>query len=166
MRFRWVRTIDHMKASRALIKLSDLALQRRRRRLAKMQPPAEETLRGSLIERYLTCRSPSCKCTHGERHGPVWYLTITLEYGPDDQRGGAVGTIPNWSAERRDQVDTVVRLTPNAPATSASPAPSARRTTMRARRPSRSGCRSNCEPRVASEVSLPGSVRARIPDGP
>src|SRR5437667_5452961 len=41
------------------------------------------------------------------------------------------------SSKRRDQVDTVVRLTPNAPATSASLAPSARRRTMRARRPSR-----------------------------
>ena len=70
-----------MKASRALSKLSDLALQQRRRGLAKMLPPAEETLRGSLIERYLTCGNPSCKCARGERHGPVWYLTITLGPG-------------------------------------------------------------------------------------
>ena len=70
-----------MKASRALVKLSDLALQQRRRGLAKMLPPAEETLRGSLIERYVTCGNPSCKCARGERHGPVWYLTITLGPG-------------------------------------------------------------------------------------
>jgi hypothetical protein len=77
-----------MKASRALTKLSDLALQQRRRGLAKMLPPAEETLRGSLIERYLTCGNPSCKCAHGERHGPVWYLTITL--GPGRTTGAVV----------------------------------------------------------------------------
>lgn len=70
-----------MKASKALAKLSDLALQRRRRGLAQLLPPAEETLRGSLVERYVTCGNPSCKCAHGERHGPVWYLTITLGPG-------------------------------------------------------------------------------------
>lgn len=64
-----------------MLKLSDLALQRRRRGLAQMLPPAEETLRGSLVERYLTCGNPSCKCARGEPHGPVWYLTITLGPG-------------------------------------------------------------------------------------
>lgn len=72
---------SHMKASRALTKLSGLALEQRRRGLAKMLPPAEETLRGSLVERYLTCGNPSCKCARGEKHGPVWYLTITLGPG-------------------------------------------------------------------------------------
>lgn len=72
---------SHMKASRALTKLSDLALQQRRRGLAKMLPPPEETLRGSLLKRYVTCGNPSCKCARGERHGPVWYLTITLGPG-------------------------------------------------------------------------------------
>lgn len=76
-----VLTYSHMKASRALTKLSDLALQQRRRGLAKLLPPAEETLRGSLVERYITCGNPSCKCARGERHGPVWYLTITLGPG-------------------------------------------------------------------------------------
>jgi hypothetical protein len=70
-----------MKASRALTRLSDLALQQRRRGLARLLPPAEEILRGSLIERYVTCGNPSCKCARGERHGPVWYLTITLGPG-------------------------------------------------------------------------------------
>jgi hypothetical protein len=70
-----------MKASRALTKLSDLALQERRRGLAKLLPPAEEVLRGSLVERYVTCGNPSCKCARGERHGPIWYLTITLGPG-------------------------------------------------------------------------------------
>jgi Family of unknown function (DUF6788) len=70
-----------MNASRALTKLSDLALQQRRRGLAKLLPPVEEVLRGSLVERYVTCGNPSCKCARGQRHGPIWYLTITLGPG-------------------------------------------------------------------------------------
>lgn len=70
-----------MKASRSLAKLSTLALQQRRRGLAKLLPPAEETLRGSLLERYVTCGNPDCKCARGECHGPVWYLTVTLGPG-------------------------------------------------------------------------------------
>jgi len=50
-------------------------------------PPAAETLRGSLIERYLTCGNPNCKCARGQRHGPGWYLSVTL--GP----GRTTGTI-------------------------------------------------------------------------
>lgn len=87
---------SHMKASRALTKLSNLALQRRRRGLANMLPPPEETLRGSLVERYVTCGNPSCKCARGERHGPVWYLTITL--GPGRTTSAVV------PPELRDQV--------------------------------------------------------------
>lgn len=70
-----------MKASSSLAKLSTLALQQRRQGLAKLLPPAEQTLRGSLIERYVTCGNPHCKCARGERHGPVWYLTVTLGPG-------------------------------------------------------------------------------------
>jgi hypothetical protein len=70
-----------MKENRGLAKLSTLALRRRRQGLAKLLPPVEETLRGSLIERYVTCGNPDCKCARGERHGPVWYLTVTLGPG-------------------------------------------------------------------------------------
>ncbi len=61
--------------------LSTLALQKRRQGLAQVLPRLEETLRGSLIERYLTCGNPNCKCARGKRHGPVWYLTVTLAPG-------------------------------------------------------------------------------------
>jgi len=40
-----------------------------------------EILRGSLVERYVTCGNPACKCARGQRHGPVWYLTVTLGRG-------------------------------------------------------------------------------------
>ena len=85
-----------MKASSGLKRLSPLALQQRRRGLVKLLPPVEETLRGSLVERYLTCGNPACKCARGERHGPVWYLTVTL--GPGRTTGGIV------AAEQLDQV--------------------------------------------------------------
>jgi hypothetical protein len=76
-----------MKAREGLSKLSLLALQKGRQGLVKLFPPVAEILRGSLIERYLTCGNPNCKCARGERHGPVWYLSVTL--GP----GRTTGTI-------------------------------------------------------------------------
>src|SRR5437899_8383739 len=71
-----------------LSKLSDLALRHRREGLTKVLPPLAEVLRGSLMERYLTCGNPDCKCAKGERHGPMWYLTVTL--GPGRTTGGIV----------------------------------------------------------------------------
>jgi hypothetical protein len=79
-----------------LTKLSTLALQNRRSGLAKLFPPVAETIRGSLTERYLTCGNPDCKCARGERHGPVWYLSVTL-----DQSHRAGATVP---AEHVEQV--------------------------------------------------------------
>lgn len=70
-----------MKEREALAKISTLALQQRRRGLVKTLPPLEETLRGSLLERYVTCGNKNCKCARGERHGPAWYLSVTLGVG-------------------------------------------------------------------------------------
>ena len=69
-------------------RLSALALRQRRQGLAKLVAPLAEILRGSLLERYVTCGNPACKCARGERHGPVWYLTVTL--GPGRTTGGIV----------------------------------------------------------------------------
>jgi hypothetical protein len=77
-----------MKASSRFRKISDLALRRRRQGLVKLLPSAEQVLRGSLVERYVTCGNPNCKCARGERHGPIWYLTVTL--GPGRTTGGIV----------------------------------------------------------------------------
>jgi hypothetical protein len=79
-----------------LSRLSLLALRKRREGLSKVLPPLEEVLRGSLMERYLTCGNPDCKCARGERHGPVWYLSVTL-----DQSHRSGSTVP------ADQVDRV-----------------------------------------------------------
>ena len=70
-----------MKASSGLGRLSELALRQRRQGLANQLPPITEILRGSLVERYVTCGNPACKCAKGERHGPLWYLTVTLGRG-------------------------------------------------------------------------------------
>jgi hypothetical protein len=71
-----------------LRRLSTLALRQRRRGLVARMPPLEEVLRGSLVERYLRCGKPNCRCARGRRHGPLWYLTVTL--GPGRTTGGVV----------------------------------------------------------------------------
>ena len=91
-----------MKASNELSRLSELALRQRRQGLAKL-PPVAEILRGSLMERYVTCGNPSCKCARGERHGPSWYLSVTLGPGrttgsiiPDEKVDEVRGWIENY----------------------------------------------------------------------
>jgi hypothetical protein len=85
-----------------LSKLSVLALRSRRQGLTKLLPPLGEILRGSLMERYLTCGKPDCKCARGERHGPSWYLSVTL-----DQSHRSGSTVP------ADQVEQVRRWIEN-----------------------------------------------------
>jgi hypothetical protein len=76
-----------VKASSELSRLSELALRQRRLGLTKL-PPVAEILRGSPMERYVTCGNPSCKCARGERHGPTWYLSVTL--GPGRTTGSII----------------------------------------------------------------------------
>jgi Family of unknown function (DUF6788) len=87
-----------VKASKGLGRISELALRQRRQGLARQLPPVTQILRGSLLERYVTCGNPTCKCAQGERHGPVWYLTVTLGRGRTTG-----GVIP---ADKVDQVRT------------------------------------------------------------
>jgi hypothetical protein len=87
---------------KSLTRLSVLALRSRRDGLTKLLPPLGEVLRGSLMERYLTCGNPDCKCARGERHGPVWYLSVTL-----DQSHRSGSTVP------ADQVEQVRRWIEN-----------------------------------------------------
>ena len=85
-----------------LSRLSTLALRNRRQGLTKLLPPLGEILRGTLMERYLTCGNPNCKCAKGDRHGPVWYLSVTLDQSHRQGR-----TIPP------DQVEQVRRWIEN-----------------------------------------------------
>jgi hypothetical protein len=80
--------------------------------LAKL-PPATEVLRGSLVERFVTCGNPSCRCARGERHGPVWYLTVTLSPGhttgvivPSDQAPKVRRWIENYR-RLKDQLEGI-----------------------------------------------------------
>lgn len=91
-----------MEERKNLSKLSDLALRNRRVGLTQVLPPLGEVLRGSLVERYLTCGNPDCRCARGERHGPVWYLSVTLD---QSHRSGC--TVPS------DQVEQVRRWIQN-----------------------------------------------------
>lgn len=73
-----------------------------RQGLVRQMPQLAETLRASLLERYLTCGKPNCKCARGERHGPNWYWSSTL--GPGQTAGGKLG---------EDQVEQVRRWIEN-----------------------------------------------------
>jgi hypothetical protein len=105
-----------MKASSGLGRLPELALRQRRKGLAQQLPPVTEILRGSLVERYVTCGNPACKCARGERHGPVWYLTVTLGRGrttggiiPADKVAQVRGWIENYHAVR-DRLEKISEI--------------------------------------------------------
>lgn len=64
-------------------------LRQRREVLSRRLPPIEETLQGSLIERYKRCGNARCKCAQGPGHGPKYYLSTSrsgerpqMEYVP------------------------------------------------------------------------------------
>ena len=84
-----------MRERENLGRLSLLALRKHREGLTKNLPPLAEVLRGSLLERYMTCGKADCKCARGERHGPVWYLSVTL-----DQSHRTGFTVPAEQAPR------------------------------------------------------------------
>jgi len=87
-----------MAARENLSRLSLLALRNRREGLAKLLPSLRDILRGSLTERYLTCGKPDCKCSRGERHGPVWYLSVSLD---QSHRRGTTVPSPQVAQVRR-----------------------------------------------------------------
>jgi hypothetical protein len=78
-----------------LSKVSTLALRKRREGLTKLLPPLREILRGSSMERYVTCGKRDCKCAREERHGRVWYLSVGL-----DQAHRTGSTVPSHQVER------------------------------------------------------------------
>jgi hypothetical protein len=86
-----------MEERRKITRLSTLALRNRRDGLLKLFPPGEirEILRGSLTERFLTCGKPGCRCARGERHGPVWYLSVSL-----DQSHRTGSTVPSHQLDQ------------------------------------------------------------------
>ena len=66
-----------------------------------------------MIERYVTCGNPACKCAKGERHGPMWYLTVTL--GPGRTTGGIIPTeqvdeVRSWIANYHKVKDHLEKI--------------------------------------------------------
>lgn len=53
-------------------------LRRRRSALAKRIAALDaQILRGSLLERYIRCGKPGCKCGQTPGHGPKYYLSVS-----------------------------------------------------------------------------------------
>jgi len=53
----------------------------RRQRLLRQFSSLGPVLRASLIERFTQCGKPGCKCMHGEKHGPAYYLAVSYAKG-------------------------------------------------------------------------------------
>jgi len=54
------------------------SLRRRRTVLAKQIAAIDsQILRGSLIERYIRCGKPGCKCAETPGHGPKYFLSVS-----------------------------------------------------------------------------------------
>ena len=81
--------------------------------LVKTLPPLDETLRGSLLERYVTCGNRNCKCARGERHGPAWYLSVTLGVGQTSSSVLAldqVDRVRQWIDNHKQVKDSLDRI--------------------------------------------------------
>ena len=53
----------------------------RRRKLLRQLGGLGPVLRASLIQRFTQCGKPGCKCMHGEKHGPAYYLAVSYAKG-------------------------------------------------------------------------------------
>ena len=60
---------------------STLALRHRRKALVQQLKLPRGLIRASVVERFGTCGSPSCRCHSGHKHGPYYYLTQCLAPG-------------------------------------------------------------------------------------
>ena len=56
-------------------------LEQKKLRLLSALPHLCDTLRGSLLKRFVKCGKPTCKCHQGRGHGPYFYLTINYPGG-------------------------------------------------------------------------------------
>lgn len=60
---------------------SDDRLRQKRKRVGKRLPAAEETIRGSITERYIECGKAGCRCHKEGGHGPYYYFVVTKGVG-------------------------------------------------------------------------------------
>lgn len=84
------------------------ALRHKRQALVQRLPPlARRIARGSLIERYLPCGKPGCRCATGRGHGPKYYLSVSypngrpqLQYLTQDQHAQVRTLLKNFQHVR------------------------------------------------------------------
>ncbi len=57
----------------------------RRQKLVEQLSGLGPVLRASLIERFTQCGKGDCKCMHGHKHGPAYYLTVSYAKGKTRQ---------------------------------------------------------------------------------
>ncbi len=60
-------------------------IRKRQRVAATKLPKPTEVLRGTVRRRYVRCGKPGCRCQTGRGHGPVYYLSVTLDSGRTQQ---------------------------------------------------------------------------------
>ncbi len=60
---------------------STLALRQRKAALLRQLAVPADLLRASYVERFTTCGKANCACTHGQLHGPFYYLISNLAPG-------------------------------------------------------------------------------------
>jgi hypothetical protein len=65
----------------ALGRKSTLALRQRRAALVRTLQVPPALIRASVVERFATCGTPTCRCHTGTKHGPYYYLTQCLAPG-------------------------------------------------------------------------------------
>ena len=90
-------------------------LEQRKAKLAQKLPDPLEAVRGTLVERYLTCGNRKCRChAKGPRHGPYHYLLTTTAPGktrttlvPTDQ----LARVRRWIANFKRFKDVSEKIT-------------------------------------------------------
>ncbi len=60
---------------------------------------------GSLVEQYVTCGKPRCRCTRGQKHGPLYYL-----YWKEQGRSRSLYVPRERVSELRHQIENCHRF--------------------------------------------------------
>lgn len=80
-------------------------LRRRQAALARLQKAAE-TIRGTLLERFLPCGKRGCRCkSGGPLHGPAYFLSVSYAAGKRRQvyvRQDAKPVVEQWVANYQE----------------------------------------------------------------
>lgn len=98
-----------MSSTDELRKLSTLVLRQRKARLLQQLPQAcPPLIRGSLLERWLTCGRSQCACHQGRKHGPFYYLNRCL---PKGRMSSLLLKSPEQIAQARQAVDAFGQVT-------------------------------------------------------